>query len=159
MTPQKPAEGITLDRDFGDSKFYTVNCSCGSPDDAIEFYVELDSDKMDITVNTMLTQKTDYWTQRFNAPARSNKFVELGYNFANALWTRIKLTANIWIDGYVEYKSYTIMSKQQALNYANVLKTAIKEVEKHGLEQRGKRDLITEIETLQAEVKRLKAAE
>lgn len=158
MTPQTPAEGITLTRDFGDSKFYSIECSCGNPDDAIEFYVELDDDMMDVTVNTTTTQKTDYWTAKFNAPRRANAFVSGCYTFANALWTRLRLTKNIWIDGYVKYSSYTIMSKQQALNYAETLKTAIAEVESHKVEQRGRRDLITEVNALKEEVARLKWA-
>lgn len=158
MKPQIPAEGITLNRDFGDSKFYSVACSCGNPDDAIDFYVEIDSDMMDVTVNTSTTQKTDYWTEKFKAPHYDNAFINGCYKFANALWTRLRLTKNIWLDGYVKYSSYTIMSKQQALNYAETLKTAVAEVESHKLEQRGRRDLITEIESLKEEVARLKWA-
>lgn len=158
MKAQTPADGIKIDADLGDSKFYTVSCSCGSPDDELEFYVEVDEDAINITVNTVCTQKTDFWTKKFNAPRHANDFVDACYTFANALWMRLRLTKEIWIRGYVEYKSYTIMNKQQALNYAETLKTAIAEVEKHGLEQRSRRDLVAEVKSLNEEIKRLKWA-
>ena len=104
MKTQKPAEGILLRKDWGDSKYYIVTCECCSDDHAHNVWVE--ADETGITVNTYTTQKTNFWSK--------------------TRWHHIwkLLTA-----GYVEYEASIIMSKQQALNYASVLQSSIKDVE------------------------------
>ena len=131
MEPHLPAEGILKHNDYGDSKFYKVVCSCGNDDDSIEFEVE--SSMHDITVTTWTTQKTDFWTAmfktRYDIDNEVLQEVEWAWkNFWNGLATRLRLTWDIWVRGYVKYQSTTIMSKQQALNYAETLKSAILDV-------------------------------
>lgn len=133
MQAEKPAEGILKTHDFGDSKWYKVVCSCGNDDDAIDFEVE--ADEFGITVHTYTTQKTDYWTEavskRYNIDnAWYQEFDWFWKDIWNGFVTRLQLTKTIWWDGYIKYQSTTIMSKQQALNYAETLKTAIAELEK-----------------------------
>ena len=133
MKAQEPALGIMKTGDYGTCKSYTVQCSCGSPDDELKFEVE--SDELGISVLTYTTQKTDWWTDTYN----QNKAYEfknpilfqinyVGRGLLNSIAHRLKLTYNIWVKGYLEYEQCTMMSEQQALNYTNTLITAMKDV-------------------------------
>ena len=110
VQPQTPAEGILLRKDFGDAKIYQVVCECG--DDTHSHDVWVEPDDHNITVTTYTQQKTNWWTH-------------------NGLWTRLKLTWQLWIHGYIKYEASIIMSRQQALNYANTLQAAVKDVAAH----------------------------
>lgn len=134
-TPQIPADGIMKTHDFPDAKYYRVDCSCGNPDDEIAFSVE--NDDGEIVVLTYITQKTDWWADPANQNKSynyNNEFVfQLNYivrGWMNGLIHRIKWTWRLWIDGYLKYSSTTIMTEQQALNYAEALRSAISDLQK-----------------------------
>ena len=103
MKAQTPAEGILKRRDWGDTKTYTVTCDCGCADHAHNVWVE--ADETGITVNTYTQLKTNFWSM----------------NRWQHIW-------RLLTRGYVEYEASTIMSEQQALNYAETLKSAIADV-------------------------------
>lgn len=132
MKAQTPAEGIMKTNDFGNSKYYKVVCGCGQSDHDLD--VEVEADECGVTVNTYVTVKTDYWTEsvkkRYDI---DNPYLqELDWtvkDIVNGFVTRIKLTWQVWIKGYLNCQTTTIMSKQQVLNYAETLKSAIKDVE------------------------------
>jgi hypothetical protein len=132
MKAQTPAEGILKTNDFGDSKWYHVVCGCGQTDHALT--VEVEADETGVNINTYATVKTDYWTgsvkKRYDI---DNPYLqELDWalkDIWNGLVNRLKLTYNIWINGYVKAETTITMSEQQALNYAETLKSAIKDVE------------------------------
>lgn len=131
MNAETPAEGILKRGEYGDSKFYSVACSCGNDDHAIEFEVE--ADETGVTVNTWLTQKTDSWTEEFDKRYDiEDQWVQevewFWKDFWNGFFRRIRLTYQIWRYGYVEYQSTTVMTEQQALNYAETIKSAITDV-------------------------------
>jgi hypothetical protein len=131
MILETPALGIMKTHDFGDSKFYKVACSCGHSDH--EFNFEVEAAETGINVNTYVTAKTDYWTEslkkRFDI---DNPYLqELDWaikDMWNGLIIRLKLTWTIWTKGYVKVESTIAMTEQQALNYAETLKSAIKDV-------------------------------
>jgi hypothetical protein len=134
-TAQKPAEGIALDRDFGDSVFYTVSCDCGNGDDAIQFNIEYDKDMEQVTMHTYLKLKTDYYTEYFGECkyVHNDWLYSLNYyvaSFINGFIRRVKLTWNIWVNGYAEYNSWTLMRQQVAVNYGNAILRAVKEMNK-----------------------------
>ena len=131
MKAQTPAEGILVQHDFGDSKWYQINCECGNDDHLIT--VEVEADECGISVHTHTTQKTNYWTEhiekRYDIDSPwLQEFDWFWKDLWNGLVTRLQLTKNVWWDGYVKYESTTTMSEQQALNYAETLKSAIKDV-------------------------------
>ena len=141
MKTQTPAEGIMKTSDFGDSKFYKVVCGCGQPDHDIDFEVE--ADETGVNVNTYATVKTDYWTETIKKRYDiDNPYLqELDWtvkNIINGFVSRLKLTWVIWTQGYVKCETITLMSKQQALNYAETLKSAIKDVEQFEQERKTK---------------------
>lgn len=105
MKAQTPAEGILKQNDWGDSKVYRVVCECGNS--TCDHNVWVEADEHDITVTTYVTLRTNFWSK-----------------------TRWK---NIWTlltKGYVDYEGCILMKKQQALNYAETLQSAITDVEK-----------------------------
>jgi hypothetical protein len=144
MKPQVPAEGILKTHEWGTSKMYKVVCQCGNDDDAVEF--EIEADESGVSLTTYTTQKTDWWStvveKRYDI---DNPWFQEFDSFWKDLWngfvTRLRLTKNIWWNGYVEYQSTTIMSKQQALNYADTLKSAINDVEEFQKKNRSKETL------------------
>ena len=103
MKAQQPAEGILLQRDYGDAKVYTIACECCSTNHSQTVWVEAES--TGVTVTTYTRQKSKWW--------------EL--NRWQTIWTLL-------IKGYVEYEGSIIMSEQQALNYSETLKKAINDV-------------------------------
>lgn len=103
MKPQTPAEGILLHKDFGDARYYVVPCDCCSTDCAHQVCVE--ADETGVSVTTYTTQKTNWWSQ----------------NRWQVIW-------GLLTRGYVKYEASIIMTQQQAVNYANVLTTASKDV-------------------------------
>jgi hypothetical protein len=131
MKAEKPAEGIMKTGDYSDSKFYKVVCGCGQPDHDIDFEVE--AAETGVNVNTYITAKTDFWTEtvkkRYDI---DNPYLqELDWtlkDIVNGVVTRLKLTWTIWTKGYVRCETTIAMSEQQALNYAETLKSAIQDV-------------------------------
>ena len=137
MKPQEPAEGISQQFSTPDFKCYRVDCSCGNPDDSIDFVVEVD-DWQDIVVSHCTTQQTKWWEDNFDKRAAYNIKNEMLYNFVyyaksflNSLYHRMKVTWTVWTRGKVEYSSTVILTKQQALNYSEALRNAIIEVERN----------------------------
>lgn len=131
IKPQVPAEGIYKNAEFGDSVYYTVACSCGSSDDEIEFSVEVDDFEM-ISVNTYVTPKNAHWKKLVDENSKfDNMFLwNLDYTIRsaiNGLYQRLLVTYEVWTQGYIKMYSTTLMSEQQALNYAETLKAAIKD--------------------------------
>jgi hypothetical protein len=131
LKAQAPAEGILKTHEWGDSKWYKVVCECGDDNHSIDFEVE--ADECGVTVTTYTTQKTDYWTEAVMKRIDiSNPWIEEFDHFWKDLWnglvTKLRLTKNIWWDGYVKYQSTTSMSEQQTLNYAETLKSAVADV-------------------------------
>ena len=118
MEYQRPAKGIMSDADLGDTKFYTVSCTCGNPDDQIRLEVEADDV---ISVHVWTTVKTPWWQRSWDS---DSKFA----GYVNGLTHRLKMTWNLWVRGYLENESWTILSEQQAYNLAETLKEAINDV-------------------------------
>jgi hypothetical protein len=131
MEAQTPAEGIMKTGEYGDSKFYKVACGCGSPDHDIDFFVE--AEETGINVNTHVTVKTDYWSESIKKRYDiDNPYLqELDWtlkDILNGFVTRLKLTWTVWIKGYIQCETTVAMNEQQALNYAETIKSAIEDV-------------------------------
>lgn len=141
MKAQQPAEGILQTHDFGQSKWYQVVCGCGQPDHTLT--VEVESDDGGVNVNTYATVKTAYWqetvSKRYDIdnPALQ-QFDWFWKDLVNGLVTRIKLSWQIWTRGYISAETTILMSEQQALNYAETLKTAVVDVKTFKDQQRAK---------------------
>jgi hypothetical protein len=101
MKAQTPAEGILKRNEWPDAKIYQVVCNCGSADHDHNVWIETD-DTREVTVTTYTQQKSKWWER----------------NRWSTVW-------RLLTRGYVEYEASIIMTQQQALNYAETLKTAV----------------------------------
>lgn len=131
MKPETPAEGIMKINDHGNSKCYHVVCGCQQPDHALT--VEVEADEMGVTVNTYITAQSDYWgetfVRRFDIDNTWLQACDWFWKDAvNGIVRRLKLTWTVWTKGYVETQTTILMSEQQAINYANTLTSAVKDV-------------------------------
>jgi hypothetical protein len=104
MKAETPAQGILKRNDYGDTMSYQVVCECGESNHDHNVWVEADDGSVSVTVYT--TAKSKWW--------------EL--NRWQKIW-------QLLTKGYVEYEASIIMNKQVALNYANVLQSAVKDCE------------------------------
>lgn len=104
MKAEKPAEGILKRNNFGDAMSYSVACQCCGSE--CEHKVWIEADETGISVTTYTQQKTNWWSKT---------------RWQN-MWTLLT-------KGYIELEASIIMNQQQALNYAEVLKSSIKDVE------------------------------
>lgn len=105
MKAAKPAEGVMKTNDWGDSKVYCVACSCGADDHDHNVWIE--SEDTGITVTIYTTTKTNYWSK-----------------------TRWHHIWKLLTKGYLDTESTIHLTEQQSLNYAETIKSAIKDVEK-----------------------------
>jgi hypothetical protein len=119
---QTPAEGILLHRDFGDAKMYTITCECCTTDHNHQVWVE--ADETGVTVTTFTEQKTRWWD----------------LNRWQIIW-------RLLTRGYVQYEASIIMTRQQALNYANVLNHAVVDVEVFRQQRQAKKDQKNKVAT------------
>ena len=131
MKSETPAEGILKRGDFGDSKFYQVVCGCGQEYHDHNFEVE--ANETGVNVNVYMTVKTDYWAElvekRYNIDdAWQQEFDWFWKDLVNGIVRRLKVTWELWTTGAVTAQTTIAMTEQQALNYADTLKSAIKDV-------------------------------
>ena len=103
LEPQAPAEGVLKRHSWGDAITYQVVCQCHDADHDHNVWIEADQGA--VTVTTYTTQKSKPWS----------------LNRWQVIW-------RLLTKGYVEYEANIIMTEQQALNYAETLKTAVKDV-------------------------------
>jgi len=111
---QVPAEGIMKTNDWGDSKVYRVTCSCGASDHDHHVWIEADDHEVSVTIYT--TVKSNWWSK----------------TRWHAIWTLLT-------KGYIDTESTVIMRKQQAVNYAHTLLSAVEDVEQFRKEKNDKR--------------------
>jgi hypothetical protein len=112
MKAQAPAEGILQRGDWGDAKSYVVPCSCGDDTHTHSVWIEAEDSGVSVTTSTKL--KSKWWSM--------NRF--------KIIWTLLT-------KGYVEYEGTIIMTPQQAINYAETLKTAVVDVDTFRKANRG----------------------
>ena len=105
--PEKPAEGIIRWGDYEDMKIYEVQCRCTDPDCSIEMIVAIEEEYPydDITVE-------------FGKEFRCHKFLD-----------RIKNSLSMLFKGRYVGRSDTLLTKQSALNLAEVLKDSVKSMD------------------------------
>ena len=133
LKAEQPATGIFKSHDFGDSMYYSVACQCGNTDDMIDFSIELESDAWNIVLNTEFTPKSPYWKRLVNDSGNfENSWLRsIDYNIRamiNGLYHKVMVTWEVWTKGYVKYYQSTIMSEQQALNYASTINQSIQDL-------------------------------
>lgn len=132
MKAQKPAEGILKRNDFGDSKYYQVVCGCGQ--EYHDHNVEVEADETGVNVNIYVTVKSNYWSETVEKRYDIDnpwlqEFDWFWKDLVNGTIRKIKLTWELWSTGAVTSQTTIAMDEQQALNYSETLKQAIKDVD------------------------------
>ena len=136
MKPQTPAEGIMITHEFNDSIFYEVRCtSCGQDEHNIEVEVcvEVEDDCNTVDMRTYIKATTPYWknlVKSSNSKIDSSFLWTLDYRIRgliNGFYHRVCVTWELWTQGYVRYYHTISMSDQQAINFSDVIKTAVKD--------------------------------
>ena len=132
MKAQTPAEGILKRNDFGDSKYYQVVCGCGQ--EYHDHNLEVEAVETGVNVNLYITVKTDYWSETVEKRYDIDnpwlqEFDWFWKGLVNNFVRKVKVTWELWTTGAVTAQSTIAMSEQQALNYSETLKTAMKDVQ------------------------------
>jgi hypothetical protein len=103
MKAEKPAEGILKQGSFGAAMFYYVACDCTDPD--CSHTIEVEADGIEISVHIYTNSHTKWWEKK--------------------RWSQIW---HILTRGYAEMQTTIVLREQTALNYAETLKSAMKDV-------------------------------
>jgi hypothetical protein len=113
MKAQVPAEGTLKRNDWGLSKLYQVTCSCHDPEHDHNLWVEANVDR-EIAVTIYTTTVTPFWSI-----------------------SRWRQMWQLLTRGHIKSEVCLSMNQQQALNYAETLKTAIREIKTLKAENNG----------------------
>jgi hypothetical protein len=108
MKPQAPAEGIMLDRHWGDARAYTIACECGDRNHFPNMWIEVtrENDVEHVIVTFYVETKSPWWS--------------------TSRWRQIW---QMLIHGYVKQESSLILSKQSALNLAESINSSVAEIQ------------------------------
>jgi hypothetical protein len=114
MKAQKPAEGISIDKNFGDARVFNVECDCSADDHAVKMWIEVQRDKdiPDVEISFYVTTWTPIWK---------------GWG------DRLKAVYEILFKGVHKQEHHMLLNKQSALNFAEAIKSEIVNLEKNHL--------------------------
>jgi len=104
MIAQQPARGVLLVNDWGTSKMYKAVCDCG--DDDCTHTIDVEAEDIGVTVTIYTKTRTNFWSM----------------TRWHHIWTLLT-------KGHTDFETSLVMNTQVALNYANVLQLAVKDVE------------------------------
>ena len=112
---------------------YKIICECGQS--SHDHDVDIEADETGINVNVYTTVKTDYWSEDIKPRYDIDSIWLQEFDWAwksivNSFVRKVKLTWELWTTGAVTAQTTIILSEQQALNYAETLKSAITDVKK-----------------------------
>jgi hypothetical protein len=110
MKPQKPAQGIMLNRNWGTARSYTIACECGVREHYPQMWIEVGSED-DVELQNV--------TVTFYVETPSP-------------WYRLNRWRQIWAmltRGYAKQEHALILSKQAALNLSTVIRNSVNEMQ------------------------------
>ncbi len=111
MKAQTPAKGIMLTSKWHDAVAYRIECDCTDPDHGVDMWIEAEADEDlhdTVTVTFYVKTTNEYWRE--------------GYSRIKAAW-------DILTKGVHTQSNTLLLSKQAALNFAEVIKTTVKELD------------------------------
>lgn len=111
LKAQTPAQGISLEKDWGDARVFNVECDCSSDDHAVKMWIEVqrDQDIPDVEVSFYVTT----WTREFwkDWPSR-----------LRAVW-------DILVHGVHKQEHHMLLNRQAALNFATAITNTVKQLD------------------------------
>ena len=131
MKSETPANGIMKKADYDDAKWYRVECDCGSENHSHDVWIEYDCETKQIMVDITTESKTDWWSSTMSENPRVENetlywILSWSAYFINEIKRRSVLIWRILFRGYIKYHSEIILNEQQAINYAETIKKAVK---------------------------------
>jgi len=110
MKPQTPAQGISVDQNFGDAKVFNVECDCSEDLHSIKMWIEINGDRevSDVEVSFYVTTWSPFylsWRQK------------------------LKSVYDILVNGVHKQQHQMILSKQAAINLAHCITETVQELE------------------------------
>ena len=128
MKYQPPAIGIMKIMDTNSCKGYKIDCDCHFDDHSITTFIS--SEYYDISMETYITAAV-LWDNPYSFKTSSIWLYSIYYSIAARLYSfykKLKITKELWINGYVKYEHTILMNKQQAYNFAETIKQTIEEL-------------------------------
>jgi hypothetical protein len=110
---QTPAEGIFKINEWGNSRFYRLQCSCMDSNCFQDVWVEVEADSHQIISSIGGYATNKFWSKRY--------------------WRDL---FDLIFKGRVEVELHTHMTKQQTINYAHTLLKAVKDLEEFDKKER-----------------------
>ena len=104
---------MLLVNDWGSSKMYKAVCECGDND--CTHTIDIEAEDTGVTVTVYTKTRTNFWSK----------------SRWHHIWTLLT-------KGHVDFETTIIMNKQTALNYSNVLASAVADVEGFRTERKEK---------------------
>lgn len=135
MKVQNPANGILKRFESNTSKTFYITCVCGSSDDNIDMSIEFDKTFDDVTVSFETIQKTDWYKvpEFWNIYDIESEWLAGIANYIQGIYQgmyhRLKITKDVWINGYVKYYGCAILTRQQAINLSDAITSSISDLE------------------------------
>ena len=114
---------------------YYIACGCGSDEDHVDMIIEYNKALSDVTITMETTQKTDWWKSLdlWEVYDFDNEWIA---TIANSLLSlckgihhRLKITKDVWFNGYVKYYSFTMLNKQQLVNLIGILTRVVEKID------------------------------
>lgn len=105
MKAEQPAKGILKINDWGNSRMYKAVCSCG--DDDCSHTIDIEADH-EVSVTIYTRTRTNFWSK----------------TRWSHIWTLLT-------KGYTAFETTIVLDKQTAINYAETIKSAVKDLEEH----------------------------
>lgn len=127
MKAQKPAEGIMSFKDYPDMKMFRVPCECHC-DNEIDVCIEVDDGLISASFDVEV--KSHYWNDLWKVTYNEMWPVQSLKHFVNAVHHRAVVMWEVLVHGYVKSHATVIMTKQQTLNFSQILVDATAECEK-----------------------------
>lgn len=110
MKAQKPAQGISIDNDYGDARVFNIECDCSSDDHAVKMWIEINKDQ-DIP-DVEVTFYVNTWTPWFSG------------------WQeRIVAALNMLFKGVHKQQHSMLLNRQSALNFAEAIKSTVRDLD------------------------------
>lgn len=103
MKAEQPAKGILKINDWGNSRMYKAVCSCG--DDDCSHTIDIEADH-EVSVTIYTRTRTNFWSK----------------TRWSHIWTLLT-------KGYTDFETTIVLDKQTAINYAETIKSAVKDLE------------------------------
>lgn len=111
MKAQTPAQGISIDHDWGDAKVFNIECDCSDSDHAVKMWIEVqrDRDVPDVEIGFYVTTRTAKFWQGWPQ--------------------RLRAVKDILMHGIYQQEHHMLLNRQAALNFASAIQNTVADLD------------------------------